>query len=105
MNRCILCTKASPVFSVTHTHIHTVYIILLIVLLFQEKSQALQSVTMLDILMAIHAEYHTIRELELCVPTVNVAKRDDLIRRIMLMRDLLVSRNPLQNVDTLKYSL
>ena len=56
---------------------------------------------MVDILIAMHAEYHTIRELELCVPTVNVAKRDELIRRIMIRRDFLVSRNLLQNVDTL----
>ena len=48
---------------------------------------------MVDILIAMHAEYHTIRELELCVPTVNVAKRDELIRRIMIRRDFLVSRN------------
>ena len=53
---------------------------------------------MVDILIAMHAEYHTIRELELCVPTVNGAKKEELIG-IMIRRNSLVSRNLLQNMD------
>ena len=77
----------------THTHAHADTHQTLVIMLFtlQEQSQALQAVTMLDILTDIHREYRTIRRLEECVLSVNITRMSELLRKMSLLKSALVN--------------
>ena len=84
--------------SIAHTrvcniyNIHTYSIVLIVLSLLQEESQALQAVTMLDIFIKIHVEYIKLEKLARCdVITKNSTRMSDLLRKILKLKNALVN--------------
>lgn len=78
-----------------HVIQYTAYSVVVIVLsLLQEESQALQAVTMLDMYIKIHVEYTELKNLERCFRPKTYElnfKRSELLRKIAKLKSALVS--------------